>query len=84
MSVATGSYRAGFFDYVVVSGPNSRAGTIMTVWNGSSIQYTDNSTLDIGSSSDVTMSADLSSTSVRVNATTALYTWNIKGVYRMI
>ena len=83
-SIATGSYKAGFFDYVVSSGGNARAGTVMSVWDGSSVQYTDNSTLDIGSTTAVSMSVALSGANVLLQAAVSADTWDVKTTYRLI
>jgi hypothetical protein len=83
-SISTGSYTAGFFDYTVASGSNSRAGTVMSVWNGASVQYTDNSTLDIGNTNDVTMSIALSGGNILLRSTTTAFQWIIKTTYRLI
>jgi hypothetical protein len=84
VTVATGSYRAGFFDYTISSGSNARAGTVMSVWNGASVQFTDNSTLDIGDTSAVTMSVDLSGANARLLAGPSTGTWTVKTTYRLI
>jgi hypothetical protein len=84
VSTATGSYRAGFFDYTIASASNARAGTVMSVWNGNNVQFTDNSTLDIGSTSAVTMSVDLSGGNVRLLAGSTSGTWDVKTTYRLI
>lgn len=84
VSLATGSYKAGFFDYVVSSGGNARAGTIMSVWDGSSVQYTDNSTLDIGVTTAISMSVSLSGGNALLSAAVSADTWNVKTTYRLI
>ena len=82
-SVATGSYYGAFFDYVVVSGSNSRAGTIMSTWNGSSIVYNESTTNDIGNTNEVTMSVDLSGANVRLRATNTNQ-WSVRSLVRLI
>jgi hypothetical protein len=84
LTVATGSYRAGFFDYTVSSGSNARAGTVMSVWNNSSVEFTDNSTLSIGSTSDIVMSVTLSGGSALLRSTTTTSAWTVKTTYRLI
>ena len=84
LTVATSSYRAGFFDYTVSSGSNARAGTVMSVWNGSSVEFTDNSTLSIGSTSDVVMSVTLSGANALLRSTTTTSAWTVKATYRLI
>ena len=81
--VATASYSAAFFDYAVISGSNSRAGTVMSVWNGGSVEYTDTSTSDIGNTDQVTMSVDLSGANVRLKSTTT-DAWTVKSLIRLI
>jgi len=82
-STATGSYYAAFFDYAATSGSNSRAGTVMSVWNSGSISYNEVTTNDIGNTSQVTMSVDLSGANVRLKATTTTQ-WTIRSLIRLI
>lgn len=83
MSVETGSYYGAFFDYVVVSGSNSRAGSVMSTWNGTSVVYNEVTTADIGNTNEVTMSVDLSGTEVRLRSTNTNQ-WSVKSLVRMI
>lgn len=82
-SVATGSYLAAFFDYVVKNGSNSRAGTVMTTWNGGSVAYTDNTTTDIGNTNEVTMSAILNNGEIALRSTTT-NSWEVRVLTRLI
>jgi len=82
-SALTGSYYAAFFDYAAVSGSNSRAGTVMSTWNGALTVYNDVTTNDIGNTSQVTMSVDLSGASVRLKATTTSQ-WTIRSLVRLV
>lgn len=50
---STSSIVSAFYNYSVSSGSNARAGTISAIWNGSSILYSDNSTDDIGDTTDI-------------------------------
>jgi hypothetical protein len=74
----TGSYSSAFIKYSVTKGSNSRAGEVIAAWVGGTLQYTDNSTLDIGDTSGVVASAILSSNSVQFNLTTADSGWTLK------
>ena len=76
----TGSYSSGFFKYTVANGANARTGEVMAVWNGGLIQYTDNSTVDIGDTSGVVASAVIVSNSVQFNITTADSGWKLKSL----
>lgn len=82
-SIATGSSTAAFFDYVVTSGSNARAGTVMTAWNGGNITYADTSTADIGNTTDVDMTTSLSSGNVLLRVTTTTDNWSVKTVSRI-
>jgi hypothetical protein len=76
---ATGSYTATFVKYTVSKGTNSRAGEFIVNWNGAlPVEYTDVSTTDIGSTSDVVFSSAIVSSQIQVNATTATSGWKIK------
>jgi hypothetical protein len=81
---ATSSYTAAFYNYVVTSGSNSRAGQFMAVWNGGSIQYTDNSTVDIGSTSAVALTASLSGSSVLLTTSLPTAGWDVKTMVNLI
>jgi hypothetical protein len=50
----------------------------MAAWAGGTLQFTDNSTLDIGDTSGVVASAILSSNSVQFNLSTADSGWTLK------
>jgi hypothetical protein len=84
LSVATGSYRSAFFDYVISSGSNARAGTVMSVWGSASIDFTEASTNDIGTTTDVTLSTILSGSFVQLRATTLSNNWTVKSLVRML
>ena len=75
---ATGSYTSAFYNYTIISGSNARAGQIMTVWNGASIQYTDNSTTDIGSTLNVVFTSSLSGSNVLLTTVLPSTGWTVK------
>jgi hypothetical protein len=77
---ATGSYSSAFFKYTVTSGSNARSGEIMSVWNGTTSAFTDNSTIDIGTTTAVTSSVDLSGANVQLNVQTNTSGWRIKSI----
>ena len=81
----TGSYNAAFFDYAIFSGSNSRAGTIVSTWNGGSIVYNETCTTDIGNTNLITMSVGLSSGYVQLGVSgSGVTNWNIKASARYI
>ncbi len=77
---ATGSYTSAFIKYTVTSGSNARSGEVMTVWNGTSTQYVDNSTLDIGDTSPVVISTSIVTSQIQINAATSNSGWRIKAI----
>jgi hypothetical protein len=82
---ATGSYTSAFFKYTVSNGSNARSGEVMAVWNGTSVQYTDFSTLDIGSTrNNVTASVSIVSSDVQFNIQTNTSGWSIKSLVTFI
>jgi len=83
-TVSTLTHDSAFFDYVVNDGTNYRAGTVMSVWDGTLIRYNDNSTSDIGNTSGVTMSVDISGTDARLRATVTSDNWDIKTFTRAL
>jgi hypothetical protein len=83
-SFNTSSFTAAFFDYVTTSGTNARAGSVFTVWNGSSVEYTETSTNDIGSTNNLLLSASVSAGAVRLQATSLSGSWSVKTLARML
>jgi hypothetical protein len=77
-SALTGSYSSAFYNYTISSGSNARAGQFMVVWNGGSVQYTDVSTLDIGNTSAIALTASLSGANLNVTAVLPSDSWTIK------
>jgi hypothetical protein len=75
---------AGFFDFVASSNGNARAGTVFTVWNGTSLEYVETSTNDIGSTTNLILSASISAGAIRLQGTSLSGTWSVKTLTRMI
>jgi hypothetical protein len=75
---ATGSYTSAIANYTLRNGANARAGQFITVWNGTTTSYTDISTVDIGSTSDITFVSSIVSNNIQINATALTSGWTIK------
>jgi len=76
---ATGSYTAAIGKYTIYSGTNARAGEFMTVWNGTTVNFTDVATTDIGSTANLTLQSSLSGGNIRIDAVAASSgPWTIK------
>jgi len=75
---ATGSYTAAFGKYTLYNGVNARAGEFWTVWNGTTVEFTDTSTADIGSTSPITFSSAIISSNIQINAVAGSSGWTVK------
>jgi hypothetical protein len=83
-TIASATYDGAFFDFVIKKGTNLRAGTVYSVHNGTTVEFTETSTNDLGNTSDVTLSVDLSGGNIRLLATTLSNDWIIKVLVRGI
>lgn len=84
-TVATGSHDAARFEYVVKDGTNFRTGTVMAVWNGSTVEHTDTSTNDIGNTSQAIFDVDTTvsgNARLKINLTSG--TWTAKTAVMLI
>lgn len=82
--IPTSSYDGVFFDYIIKSGSNARAGMIMSTYINETVTYTDNSTIDIGDTTSITLSVDILSGNIRLMATTTTDNWIVKTLIRKI
>ena len=82
--VSKGTYTAAFFDYVIKNGTNVRAGTVYACHDGTNVEFTETSTVDLGDTSDVTLAVDISGTDMRLRATTTSNDWSVKSLVRAI
>ena len=65
--ISSTTYTAAFFDYVIKNGTNLRAGIVSACHDGSSnVEYNEVSTNDLGDTSDVTLSVDISGGNIRL------------------
>ena len=83
-TVAIADYDAAFFDYVIKNGTDLRAGTVFAVHNGTSVEFTETSTSDLGNTSRVTLSVDISGADMRLRATATSDDWIVKSLVRAI
>ena len=83
-SVAIATYTAAFFDFVIKKTTNVRSGTVYACHDGTNVEFTETSTQDLGDTSDVTLSVDISGGNMRLRATTTSDNWSIKSLIRAI
>ena len=83
-TIPQSAYTGAFFEYTVSDGINLRAGNIMSVWRGTTVNFTETQTTDIGSTSGLTftMSANTSNVILQTSATTN--NWIVKTIIRSI
>jgi hypothetical protein len=74
----TGSYNSAFVKYSTVKGTNARAGEFITVWNGTTVTYYDNSTTDIGNTSDISFTSTIVTGNIQINAQALSSGWLVK------
>jgi hypothetical protein len=82
--LSTSSYGGAFFDYTVQSGSNARAGSIMSVWNGSNISFTETTTTDIGDTTDFNVIVHISESQAQIASHASRAGYNIKTIIRSI
>ena len=82
--LSTSSYGGAFFDYTVQSGSNARAGSIMSVWNGSNISFTETTTTDIGDTTDFNVIVHISQSQAQIASHATRAGYNIKTIIRSI
>ena len=83
-SIPMSAYTGAWFEYTVSNTGGARAGQIMSIFSGNTVNFTETTTTDIGSTSDITfsMSADSTNTLLQVSATTT--GWEVKTIVRSI
>lgn len=82
--LSTSSYGGAFFDYTVQSGSDARAGSIMSVWNGSNISFTETTTTDIGDTTDFNVIVHISQSQAQIASHATRAGYNIKTIIRSI
>jgi hypothetical protein len=85
-SIPTSAYTGAFIDYTLVSTgtTGARAGNIMTIWSGSTAQYTETSTNDIGNTTGVTFSVAVSGNNAVLSSSATTTGWTLKTIVRSI
>jgi predicted nucleic acid-binding Zn-ribbon protein len=79
-SVTKTGFDAMYFDYVIKNGSNLRAGTIIAVWDSlNNVQYFDNSTQDLGNTSEVGLQVIIDGTNVVLQTNSGDGTYSMPG-----
>lgn len=83
-SIPTSSYNGAFFDYVITSASNARAGNITAIALGTSIQYNETTTMDIGNTSGVNFMVRISGNDMVLTGSFTTANWVMKTIIRSI
>jgi len=81
-TVSSTDYDGVFFDYVIKNGTNLRAGTVTAVHDGTNVSFNEVSTQDLGDTTDLELSVDLSGGDIRLLATASSNNWTVKTILR--
>jgi hypothetical protein len=89
-SLPTASYDTAFFEYSIrsvlegIPGPNARAGTIMAIQSGSSVNFTETTTTDFGNTSPVSFTVVVTGSNMALTGSSTTGSWTIKTIIRTI
>lgn len=83
-SIPTASYDTAFFEYSVRSGSNARAGQIMAIQSGSSVNYTETTTTNFGTTSGLALGVFISGSNMVLTGSASTTAWTIKSIIKAI
>jgi len=87
-SMPTSAYTGAYFDYTLKSNDSTgaRAGNIMAIWSGNTVNFTETKTSDIGSTTGVTFSMAVtdSGNTVTLSSSATTSSWYLKTIIRSI
>jgi hypothetical protein len=81
-SFPTSAYTSSFVDYYVSGGTGLRAGNLMAIWSGTSVNFTETSTNDIGITTPLTLGYIISGSSAVLRASASTGTWIMESIVR--
>jgi hypothetical protein len=83
-TLPTSSYDAVYIDYTIRSGSNARAGNFMAMWSGTSVNFTDNSITEFGTTSGFIFGAHISGSNMVVTGSSPTAGWTVKTIIKAI
>ena len=83
-SLPTASYDTAFFEYSIKSGSNARAGTIMAIQLGSTVNFTETTTTDFGDTTPVSFTVIVTGSNMALTGSSTTGSWTIKTIVRSI
>ena len=82
-SVPISAYTGGFFDYTV-TGAGARSGSIMSIFSGTTVQFNETTTNDIGDTSGITFDMNISGGTANLTVSATTNSWEIRTIVRSI
>jgi len=85
-SIPTSAYTGAFYEYTLISTgtTGARAGQIMSIWSGTTANFTETSTLDIGTTTGVTFTVAVSGNNAVLSSSATTAGWTVKTIIRSI
>ena len=86
--LSTSSYDGAFIEYTAISGSaghhNARAGSIMAIWTGSAVNFTETTTTDHGDTSNLIMQVAISQSQAQIQSYSTTAGYKIKTIIKAI
>lgn len=76
-AVSATTYSGVFFDYVVKNGTNVRVGSVVAISNGTTVEFYETLSNDIGTTTDLTFTVTLGTGNINLNAVAAATGWTV-------
>lgn len=85
-SIPTSGYTGAFYEYTLIStgSTGARAGQIMSIWSGSTANFTETTTTDIGTTTGVTFTVAVSGSNTVLSSSATTAGWTVKTIIRSI
>jgi hypothetical protein len=81
-SFPTSNYTSSSVDYIVSGSTGLRAGNIMAIWSGASVNFTETSTNDLGDTTPLNFGFVISGASAVLEVSASTSTWVVKTIVR--
>ena len=83
--LSTSSYAGAFIEYTAFSGSHdARAGSLMAIWSGSAVNFTETTTTDFGDTSNLLMQVAISQSQAQVQSYSTTAGYKIKTIIKAI
>jgi len=83
-SIPTASYDSAYFDYNIRSGSVGRAGSIIAMWSGSSVNYSEVSASSFGTTNTFVLGVSISGSNMILSGSAPSNGWTVKTIIRSI